>query len=68
MYQVQAVLKAGHASKLDKYKDKKRRVQWKKAVGDVLRSEAGLFEAAGKTDSGKIIWRLKAGAEAGVSL
>ena len=59
MYEVHAVLKAKHASNLDKYKVRNR-VQWKKAVGAVLRQERALFEAAGKTATGKIIWRLRA--------
>lgn len=60
VYEIQAYLKAKHSSSLDKYKVKGQ-VRWKKAVGEVLREESSLFEAVGKTEGGKIKWRLKGG-------
>jgi hypothetical protein len=59
VFEVQKVLKARHASSLDKYRVNGR-VQWKKAVTSVLHEEGSVFEAGGKTEAGKIIWRLKA--------
>lgn len=60
VYEVQAALKKGpHAKCLDKYKEKGQ-VRWKKAVGECLREEGGLFENTGKNAAGKIIWTLKA--------
>lgn len=58
VYEIQAVLKKDHAKHLDKYKVKGQ-VRWKKAVGEVLRQETSIFEAVEKTESGKIIWKLK---------
>jgi hypothetical protein len=58
VYEIQDVLKKKHAKHLDKYKVKGQ-VRWKKAVGEVLRQETSVFEAVGKTESGKIIWKLK---------
>lgn len=57
IFDIQKVLKTNYAPHLDKYKIKGH-VQWKKAVRDVLNEEKGLFQAAGKTASGKIMWTL----------
>jgi hypothetical protein len=58
VYDIHAVLKKNHAKHLDKYKVKGQ-VRWKKAVGEVLRQESTVFEVVEKTESGKIIWKLK---------
>ncbi|KAL4527715.1 hypothetical protein Ndes2437A_g02856 [Nannochloris sp. 'desiccata'] len=58
VYEIHAVLKKKYAKHLDKYKVKGQ-VRWKKAVGEVLRQETSGFEAVEKTESGKIIWKLK---------
>lgn len=56
---LQKQLKFKYYKHLDKYKDKNGKIRWKKAVGEVLREEEGFFENVGKTETGKIIWRLK---------
>ncbi|KAI7842523.1 hypothetical protein COHA_003877 [Chlorella ohadii] len=64
VYEIQAVLKRDCASCLDKYQTPKG-VRWKLAVSEVLRDQQALFEAAGKTASGKIVWRLRDAPAAG---
>jgi hypothetical protein len=58
VYEIQALLKKKHAKHLDKYKVNGQ-IRWKKAVGEVLRQETAVFEAVEKTESGKIVWKLK---------
>ncbi|PSC72522.1 putative manganese-transporting ATPase PDR2 [Micractinium conductrix] len=60
VYEIQALLKRDHSSKLDKYREKNGALRWKKAVGEVLRDQPALFEAVGKTATGKHVWALKA--------
>ena len=57
VYDIQAVLKKKYSKHLDKYKVKGQ-VRWKRAVGECLREEESLFEAVGKTETGKIVWKL----------
>ena len=59
MYEVQAVLKRDFFAHLDKYKDSRGARRWKTMVGEVLRTVGGPFEQASKTDTGRIVWRLR---------